>query len=172
MGNFDYSAAEVVDMMEMCNLLIDNGYRMLKLKDGPTGEAHLGANEADELVRRVDEQNRRWREIMSDGEDSVMAKELELARRRAELAQIEAEVDNPELVGALKSWRHDKAKELNVPVYLVLNNKTLLLIACRAPATMEELLAVHGFGPAKAEKFGAEILDIVATCSELMNLVD
>lgn len=164
MVNFNFAATQVVDMMEMCNLLLDNGYRLVKVAEAPIEDPDW--DEEDAITRKVDEQNRKWREIMADEEDSVMARELAMARRRAELAQIEAEVDNPKLIGALKRWRAQKAKELNMSAYIVLSNKTLLLIAYHAPATMDELLSIHGFGSVKAERYGAEILDLIAKESE------
>ena len=65
------------------------------------------------------------------------------------------------LVAALKSWRLEKAHELNVPAFYILSNKVLDNIAAYLPHTQEELLEVPGIGPAKAEGYGAAILKIV-----------
>lgn len=65
------------------------------------------------------------------------------------------------LVAALKSWRLEKAHELNVPAFYIFSNKVLDNIASYLPHTQEELLEVPGIGPAKAEGYGAAILKIV-----------
>lgn len=65
------------------------------------------------------------------------------------------------LVAALKSWRLEKAHELNVPAFYIFSNKVLDNIAAYLPHTQEELLEVPGIGPAKAEGYGAAILKIV-----------
>lgn len=65
------------------------------------------------------------------------------------------------LVAALKSWRLEKAHELNIPAFYILSNKVLDNIAAYLPHTQEELLEVPGIGPAKAEGYGAAILKIV-----------
>ena len=68
---------------------------------------------------------------------------------------------NTKLVAALKSWRLEKAHELNVPAFYIFSNKVLDNIAAYLPHTQEELLEVPGIGPAKAEGYGAAILKIV-----------
>lgn len=73
---------------------------------------------------------------------------------------------NTKLVVALKSWRLEKAHELNVPAFYILSNKVLDNIAAYLPYTQEELLEVPGIGPAKAEGYGAAILKIVQENSD------
>ncbi len=68
---------------------------------------------------------------------------------------------HPELVQALVDWRREKCRQDNVPAFMVLHQKTLLAIADLAPATREELLTVKGFGKAKCDKYGDEILKVV-----------
>ncbi len=68
---------------------------------------------------------------------------------------------HPELVQALVDWRREKCRQDNVPAFMVLHQKTLLAIADLAPATTEELLTVKGFGKAKCDKYGDEILKVV-----------
>lgn len=68
---------------------------------------------------------------------------------------------HPELVEALVAWRREKCRELNVPAYYVLHQKTLLCIADARPTTREELLEVPGFGPGLWERYGEEILEVL-----------
>jgi superfamily II DNA helicase RecQ len=44
----------------------------------------------------------------------------------------------------------------------VASDRTLRDIARRRPATLDELQEAHGIGPAKAERFGAGLLAVVA----------
>ncbi len=70
---------------------------------------------------------------------------------------------HPELVKALIDWRRERCRRDNVQAFMVLHQKTLLAIADTAPTTKEELLSIKGFGKAKCESYGDEILTIVRT---------
>jgi superfamily II DNA helicase RecQ len=61
-------------------------------------------------------------------------------------------------IDILKNWRKAKAKNLEVPAYQVISNRTLLEIAERAPETREALLGMYGIGEKKCEVYGDEIL--------------
>ena len=70
---------------------------------------------------------------------------------------------HPELVQALIAWRRERCQRDNVQAFMVLHQKTLLAIADTAPTTKEELLSIKGFGKAKCESYGDEILTLVRT---------
>jgi DNA helicase-2/ATP-dependent DNA helicase PcrA len=61
-------------------------------------------------------------------------------------------------VQALREWRLRKARADEVPAYVVFTDRTLAELAARAPRTLAELAAVPGIGPAKLERYGAELL--------------
>jgi len=63
---------------------------------------------------------------------------------------------------ALKRWRLRRAKNDEIPAYLVFHNSTLAKIAARRPATIAELGTVAGVGPAKLERYGEEVLAALA----------
>ncbi len=63
----------------------------------------------------------------------------------------------------LTEFRRDRAKADGVPAYVVLDNKTLDAIAEVAPSSLGDLGAISGIGPAKLERYGADILGIVAS---------
>jgi superfamily II DNA helicase RecQ len=48
-----------------------------------------------------------------------------------------------------------------VPAYVVFHDATLEEIARRRPRSPAELLAVSGVGPAKLQRYGAEVLALV-----------
>jgi superfamily II DNA helicase RecQ len=62
----------------------------------------------------------------------------------------------------LRQWRAAEAKRLKVPAYVVLHDRTLNALATARPATPNQLLAIDGIGPAKAERFGSAILTLCA----------
>jgi DNA helicase-2/ATP-dependent DNA helicase PcrA len=66
------------------------------------------------------------------------------------------------LVDALKRWRLDRARADGVPAYVVLHDSTLGSIAERRPRSRQELLTVPGVGPAKLDRYGDDILSVVA----------
>ncbi|MBQ8702919.1 MAG: HRDC domain-containing protein, partial [Bacteroidales bacterium] len=68
----------------------------------------------------------------------------------------------PDLETRLRRWRGAKAKELNIPIYMVLQQKALLAIVANPPATADELRALPWVGDRTVERFGQELLDLVA----------
>jgi DNA helicase-2/ATP-dependent DNA helicase PcrA len=65
------------------------------------------------------------------------------------------------LFEALKRWRRERAQADGVPAYVVFHDATLTAIAERRPRTALELRTVAGVGPAKLERYGREVLDVV-----------
>ncbi|MBI3647598.1 MAG: ATP-dependent DNA helicase UvrD2 [Actinobacteria bacterium] len=63
----------------------------------------------------------------------------------------------------LKGWRLKRAQADGVPAYVVFNNRTLEEIAERKPKDWADLAAVSGIGPTKLERYGDEVLAIVAS---------
>jgi DNA helicase II / ATP-dependent DNA helicase PcrA len=64
---------------------------------------------------------------------------------------------------ALKAWRLARARQDDVPAYLVFHNSTLEEIAARKPRSLDELAAVPGVGPAKLERYGEGVLEALAS---------
>jgi ATP-dependent DNA helicase RecQ len=63
---------------------------------------------------------------------------------------------------ALRRWRLGVAREESVPAYVVASDRSLRDVAARRPADRAELLLCHGIGPAKAERYGDAILEVLA----------
>jgi len=75
--------------------------------------------------------------------------------------------EHPKLYSKLKAWRNEKADEMNVPVYMVLQQKTLMALVNILPASIDQLKTIKGFGKKKIKVFGDEIIEIIiAYCSE------
>jgi DNA helicase II / ATP-dependent DNA helicase PcrA len=61
----------------------------------------------------------------------------------------------------LRTWRAERAKRDGKPAFVVFNDRTLTELASACPTDQRELLAVHGFGPAKASRYGEDVLSIL-----------
>ena len=62
---------------------------------------------------------------------------------------------------ALKAWRAEVARALDLPAYVIFHDATLAAIAARAPQTPADLQGISGIGAAKLEKYGDEVLRLV-----------
>jgi DNA helicase-2/ATP-dependent DNA helicase PcrA len=67
------------------------------------------------------------------------------------------------LFEALRSWRLEKSRELRVPAYVVFHDSTLAAIAAAKPKDIRALQQVSGVGPTKCERFGDEVIAVVAS---------
>lgn len=66
---------------------------------------------------------------------------------------------------ALKKWRREKSEQMGVPAYVIFPDKTLQELARVLPELPADLLLVRGIGPAKAQRFGNEALEVIASVS-------
>ncbi|HEY3163901.1 MAG TPA: ATP-dependent DNA helicase UvrD2 [Candidatus Limnocylindrales bacterium] len=73
--------------------------------------------------------------------------------------------DDP-LFGALRAWRTERAAEEAVPAYVVASDELLSAISAARPTTLTALDRVKGIGPAKLDKYGSDIVAIVAEAAE------
>jgi DNA helicase-2/ATP-dependent DNA helicase PcrA len=76
-----------------------------------------------------------------------------------------AEPDDP-LYAALKRWRLERATADDLPAYVVFHNSTLAAIAGQKPRDLSELGSVAGVGPAKLERYGSDVLRVIAASRE------
>jgi DNA helicase-2/ATP-dependent DNA helicase PcrA len=60
----------------------------------------------------------------------------------------------------LRAWRAERAKGAGKPAFVVLDDKTLRLVAATLPTNETGLLAINGIGPAKLESYGDELIAI------------
>ncbi|MEK6555300.1 MAG: RecQ family ATP-dependent DNA helicase, partial [Bdellovibrionota bacterium] len=71
------------------------------------------------------------------------------------------EGDELQLFEHLRKWRKAKAKEMDMPAFVVLSDKSLRHLASAKPKTISELHEIYGLGEHKIEKFGDELLSEV-----------
>lgn len=121
-------------------------------------------------------------ELMADREASIDDLPQRIAAARRELAQAATRAParrgrgsgprpkEPELSDAdaelfeqLRSWRLVQSRVADVPAYVICSDATLRSIARERPADMSGLLTISGVGPVKAERFGEDLLALVAS---------
>jgi ATP-dependent DNA helicase RecQ len=67
------------------------------------------------------------------------------------------------LFEALRTWRAEAAKEASLPAYVIFHDATLAEIERAHPETRVDLRAISGVGPLKMQRYGEQILKIIAT---------
>jgi DNA helicase-2/ATP-dependent DNA helicase PcrA len=82
-------------------------------------------------------------------------------KKRARCEDCPASYDE-ELFERLREWRKGRADEEKVPAFVVFNDATLQLIAEVRPTTERELLKISGIGRSKLEKYGEDVLGLLA----------
>ncbi|MEJ0073789.1 MAG: AAA family ATPase [Candidatus Saccharibacteria bacterium] len=79
----------------------------------------------------------------------------------------EGEIDLPvsfdeALFARLKAWRYHRAVADKLPAYMIAHDTVLEDLSRRKPQTAQALLGVKGFGQTKVDKYGPDILEILA----------
>ncbi len=64
-------------------------------------------------------------------------------------------------IEGLKGWRAEKARQLGMAEQMVLQDRTIELIAERMPSSVDELEGIFGLGSIKIRKYGEEIIAVV-----------
>jgi DNA helicase-2/ATP-dependent DNA helicase PcrA len=67
-----------------------------------------------------------------------------------------------ELFERLRAWRSSVAGEAKVPAYVVFTDATLVAIAETLPPDLARLARIAGVGPAKLERYGDQVLELLA----------
>ena len=62
----------------------------------------------------------------------------------------------------LRAWRLERARVDEVPAFVVLHDATLRELATAKPTSELDLAAVKGFGPTKLERYGEDVLAVIA----------
>jgi DNA helicase-2/ATP-dependent DNA helicase PcrA len=66
------------------------------------------------------------------------------------------------LMAELRAWRSARAREDAVPAYVVAHDALLVAIVEERPGSAAALRRVKGMGPAKLDRYGADMLAILA----------
>lgn len=84
-----------------------------------------------------------------------------IARKLGRCETCESPYDE-DLFERLRAWRLEKAGEESVPAFVVFTDATLRALAEVRPSSERELLRVNGIGASKRERYGDEVLALIA----------
>ncbi len=87
-----------------------------------------------------------------------------------ETTETKMDLSNADLFDTLKRWRNMICSETGQPIYMVANQASLQEISTYLPRTKKDLMLISGFGKAKAEKYGGEILEAIESFCNSHNI--
>ncbi len=93
---------------------------------------------------------------------SAGAERARAARRQLPTSPARTSGPERDVFEALRSWRREQSRAADVPAFVIFNDAALTAIAERRPRTRSQLLQVPGVGEGKAQRFGDDVLRIVA----------
>jgi ATP-dependent DNA helicase RecQ len=70
--------------------------------------------------------------------------------------------EDERVLAALKRKRLELARELSLPAYMIFPDRTLIEMASRRPATLDEMRAVQGVGEHKLAHYGEAFLEALS----------
>ncbi|MBE1285161.1 MAG: DNA helicase RecQ [Rhodobacteraceae bacterium] len=90
------------------------------------------------------------------------------ASRRPAVKALVSEEDAP-LLSALRAKRRALAEAARVPAYVIFNDRTLIEMAERRPASLDDLARIGGVGAKKLERYGAMFLEVITGAVEALH---
>ncbi|NDY95871.1 DNA helicase RecQ [Wenzhouxiangella limi] len=97
------------------------------------------------------------------GEQQVQLRRDTVPVRRTRAAGSRVEIDtNSPAWEALRQWRLETAREQGVPPYVIFHDATLAAILEARPETLDDLARVTGVGQHKLDRYGGDVLNVIA----------
>ena len=93
--------------------------------------------------------------------DTVVA-----AGEREPVVRAQVAEEDAGLLALLKAKRRALAEAQNVPAYVVFPDKTLIEMAERKPATLDQMAGITGVGAKKLESYGSAFLEVITGAAE------
>lgn len=78
------------------------------------------------------------------------------------------EKDAP-LFNSLRDWRNERAKKEGLSPYIIFTNRQLAAIVAARPQSLTKLAEIEGIGKVKTEKYGKDILKMLASSEDKSN---
>jgi len=101
-------------------------------------------------------------ELTSQGREALARRETPAILLPAEPRRATTDDVPLEILDRLRRWRSETARAAGVPAYVVFHDSTLVAIAAARPTTPGELLRVSGVGDSKLQRYGEDVLKILA----------
>jgi len=77
---------------------------------------------------------------------------------------------NAELFETLKRWRDMVFEETALPIYMIANAEALKALSTCLPLNKKDLIKIKGFGKAKVDKYGDDIIEMITDYCEKYGL--
>jgi ATP-dependent DNA helicase RecQ len=90
-----------------------------------------------------------------------LREEPDKPKKRRASVRIELELEDEDLMDALRETRREIASAHGIPPYVIFHDATLVDMIQQRPQRVEDLLQISGIGQAKPEKYGQIFLDII-----------
>ena len=127
---------------------------------------HLWLSWARKRTATTGREGKRSRSRFLDGLMPAPPRTVRLVPAERSAAPRPAPGDRSPLSNALREWRTGRARADAVAPFIVFHDSAIEAIADRRPRTIAELRRVPGVGPMKLDRYGAEIIEIVANTEE------
>jgi DNA helicase-2/ATP-dependent DNA helicase PcrA len=102
-----------------------------------------------------------WPEVLSEQRSALRRSAARAGRAAGRSTPPDWPEADDRLRQAVQAWRIEAARHSGVPPQVLLHDATVEALAALRPQTMDDLLAIPGFGPVKAARYGPVLLDIV-----------
>jgi len=104
------------------------------------------------------------------GEEQISLRKdtLRKATRRPAVKAMVSEEDAP-LLSALKAKRRALAESARVPAYVIFPDRTLMEMAEKRPASLDDMARIGGVGAKKLERYGDTFLEVIAGAVESLH---
>ena len=111
---------------------------------------------------------------MTDAARPILRGEQSITLRRDTIAQASPRVvvktlvseDDAPLLSALKAKRRALAEAAGVPAYVIFPDRTLIEMAERRPANLDQMAGITGVGAVKLKSYGAAFLEVITGATE------
>ncbi|MDQ3078232.1 MAG: HRDC domain-containing protein, partial [Pseudomonadota bacterium] len=77
-----------------------------------------------------------------------------------------ADLPHDPLFEALRAWRRERAKEMQVPPYVIFHDSTLRAVAAERPSSLSALSRIEGIGDTKLDRHGESLLAALDSAME------
>ena len=85
--------------------------------------------------------------------------------KKTKTGKVKVVVEGP-VADLLRTWRRQRAAEDEVPAFVVFNDKTLAELVRVRPRSRRDLLTISGIGPAKADRYGEDLLALLDSADQ------
>jgi len=110
----------------------------------------------ESFLARVLERRKEWEALEKPADPGTAPTPTPRSRFRSERSRLE------ELLAALKARRLETANAASQPAFVIFTDATLQAIAEATPVDRSQLLRISGIGAVKADRFGEDVLRIIA----------